>query len=55
MARLLGLDVICEGVEEDAQRIFLIEACCEKLQGYIYSKPITMEEFSRKLENEKHA
>jgi len=54
MARLLGLDVICEGVEEDTQRIFLIEACCEKLQGYIYSKPLPMEEFSEKLEKEKH-
>ena len=53
MARLLGLDVICEGVEEDAQRIFLIEACCDKLQGYIYSKPIPMEDFSKKLEVEK--
>lgn len=52
MARLLGLDVICEGVEEDAQRIFLIEACCDKLQGYIYSKPIPMEDFSKKLEEE---
>ena len=52
MARLLGLDVICEGVEEDAQRIFLIEACCDKLQGYIFSKPIPMEEFSEKLEAE---
>ena len=52
MARMLGLDVICEGVEEDAQRIFLIEACCEMLQGYIFSKPIPMEEFSKMLENE---
>ena len=49
MARLLGLEVICEGVEEDAQRIFLIEAFCEMLQGFIFSKPIPMEEFSRKL------
>lgn len=54
MARMLGLDVICEGVEEDAQRIFLIEACCEKLQGYIYSRPIPMNDFSIKLENEKN-
>ncbi|MBR4778101.1 MAG: EAL domain-containing protein [Lachnospiraceae bacterium] len=52
MARLLGLDVICEGVEEDAQRIFLIEACCEKLQGFIYSRPVPVYEFSKMLEKE---
>ena len=52
MARLLGLDVICEGVEEDAQRIFLIEACCEKLQGFLFSKPVPVSEFSRMLERE---
>ena len=52
MARLLGLDVICEGVEEDAQRIFLIEACCEKLQGFLFSKPVPAAEFSKMLERE---
>lgn len=52
MARLLGLEVICEGVEEDRQRVFLIEAACEMLQGYVFSKPVPMEEFSEKLERE---
>lgn len=52
MARLLGLEVICEGVEEDKQRIFLIEAACEMLQGYVFSKPVPMEEFSEKLARE---
>ena len=52
MAKQLGLDVICEGVEEDKQRIFLMEAACEMLQGYVFSKPVPMEEFSEKLERE---
>ena len=52
MARLLGLDVICEGVEEDAQRVFLIEACCEKLQGFLFSKPVPTAEFVKMLERE---
>ena len=52
MARLLGLEVICEGVEEDIQRIFLLESSCEMLQGYVFSKPETMEDFSKKLERE---
>jgi EAL domain-containing protein (putative c-di-GMP-specific phosphodiesterase class I) len=52
MANQLGLEVICEGVEEDKQTLFLMEAACEMLQGYVFSKPVPMDEFSEKLERE---
>lgn len=50
MAGKLGLDVICEGVEKDDQRVFLIQSGCEKLQGFLFSKPVSLTEFDRMLQ-----
>ena len=47
MARRLGLTVLCEGVENDSQRRFLNDSGCEYMQGYLFSKPIEVEEFDR--------
>ena len=47
MARRLGLTVLCEGVENDSQRRFLNDSGCEYMQGYLFSKPIEIEEFDR--------
>ena len=51
MARRLGLTVLCEGVENDSQRIFLYEAGCEYMQGYLFSKPVEASEFDRMFED----
>lgn len=40
LARNLNLNVIAEGVEKNEQENFLIEANCDKAQGYLYSKPV---------------
>ncbi|MCD4499546.1 EAL domain-containing protein [Chromobacterium vaccinii] len=40
IARSLGLDVVAEGVEEEAQRRFLLEQGCNCAQGYLFSKPL---------------
>jgi len=40
LAHELGLDVIAEGVETEAQMRFLIGAGCEQAQGYYYSRPV---------------
>ena len=41
MTRNLNIDAVAEGVETAAQRDFLIHAGCDKMQGYLFSKPLT--------------
>jgi len=40
----LGLELVAEGVETEAQRDFLVHLGCDVLQGYLYSKPMPYEE-----------
>ncbi len=40
LAHALGLNVIAEGVENAAQREFLVAQNCDFLQGYLFSKPL---------------
>ena len=51
MAHALKLDVIAEGVETNAQMEFLSSHNCVEMQGYLFSRPVRTEEFSRLLEN----
>ena len=44
MATSLGLDTVCEGVETRRQFHFLQEIGCSKLQGYYFSKPLSLED-----------
>ncbi len=39
MARHLGLEVVAEGVEKQAQADFLLAHHCDRLQGYLYAQP----------------
>ena len=39
LARDLGMEVVAEGVETDAQRDFLLAGGCHVLQGYLFGKP----------------
>ena len=48
MAEGLGIEVICEGVETDEQIEILRTVGCHLVQGYYYSKPISLEEFIQK-------
>ena len=49
MAHKLGLKVVAEGVETEAQRRRLIEIGCDYGQGYLFSKPLPAMEFERFL------
>jgi len=51
MARSLQLDVIAEGVETSAVRDFLMEAGCERFQGYLYSRPVPITDFLELLKS----
>jgi diguanylate cyclase (GGDEF)-like protein len=48
LAKSLGLDLIAEGVETDAQKEFLLESGCENMQGYYYCKPMPSDEIEKK-------
>ncbi len=41
MARALDLEVVAEGVENEAQRDLLVRLGCDKLQGYLFAKPMS--------------
>jgi diguanylate cyclase (GGDEF)-like protein/PAS domain S-box-containing protein len=51
MAHKLGLKVIAEGVETEAQRRLLADSGCDYAQGYLFSKPVPPEEFEKLLEH----
>ena len=44
LAESMGLEVIAEGVETEAQRAFLNALGCLNYQGYLFSKPLPIEE-----------
>ena len=49
MAHKLGLKVIAEGVETEAQRKALVNAGCDYAQGYLFSRPVPPEAFEALL------
>jgi len=51
MAKKLSLEVVCEGVETKEQVEFLRGVNCNYAQGYFYSRPVSMEEFTRIVDN----
>ncbi len=52
IARSLGLQLIAEGVENEAQRTFLLGEGCEQAQGYYFSRPMPPEALSELLRKE---
>ena len=53
MAKGLKLKVIAEGVENEAQMSFLRKHRCDEIQGYYFSKPLTVETAADKLRGDR--
>ena len=43
LAHTLGQKVIAEGVEYEKQKDYLIRNDCDYMQGYLFSKPVSMD------------
>jgi predicted signal transduction protein with EAL and GGDEF domain len=52
MAHGLGLRVVAEGIETEAQLAFLRQQRCDQFQGYLYSPPIAAADFEALLRSE---
>jgi len=49
MAQSLNLNVIAEGVETEQQKVLLLEKGCYRYQGYLFGKPMPIEQFESAL------
>ncbi|MEG0378814.1 MAG: GGDEF and EAL domain-containing protein, partial [Eubacterium sp.] len=52
MAKELNLHVLAEGIETTNQAEFLKSIHCDSAQGFLFARPMPMEEFYRKLDGE---
>ena len=49
LANSMGMSVIAEGVETEAHRYFLSNHGCQVYQGYLFSRPLPLDEFQHYL------
>ena len=49
LAKDLGLTIVAEGVENEAQLEFLRQKGCDIIQGYYFSRPVPVEDFEELL------
>lgn len=52
LANDLDYHVIAEGIETEEQRCYLEEHNCESGQGFLFSKPLEIEDLTKKLAND---
>lgn len=49
MAQSMNMEVIAEGVETEEQRQVLMKKDCTYYQGYLFGKPVAIDEFEKRL------
>ena len=49
LGRALGMHVIAEGVETEAQRRFLLNCGCDEYQGWLFAPALPLDEFEARL------
>jgi len=54
MAHNLGLSVVAEGVETEGQLGYLRGLACDEMQGYLFSRPVPVAQFSQLLREGRH-
>ncbi len=52
--RQMGFSITAEGIETKEMAESLAGIGCDYLQGYVFSKPLTIEDFLRKLQSAKN-
>ncbi|MDB5416750.1 MAG: hypothetical protein JWP50_169 [Phenylobacterium sp.] len=52
-ARALGVSIVAEGVEEEAQALILRAAGCDRMQGYWFARPMDAAAMEARLEAER--
>lgn len=52
LAHELGLEIIAEGVEREEQRQFVLDEGCQYIQGFLFSRPMPLDEFERLLKKQ---
>ena len=52
LARTLGLRVVAEGVELEAQVLVLEKLNCDQVQGYFFGRPLSVADFEDRLRRE---
>jgi EAL domain-containing protein (putative c-di-GMP-specific phosphodiesterase class I) len=52
LTKNLGIDIIAEGVETWEQVDFLVKEGCYNIQGYYYSKPLTLEQLKQYIQKD---
>ena len=49
LAHNMNLKVVAEGVETEAQRLFLRRLECDRMQGYLFAKPLSADDFEKMI------
>lgn len=52
MSKALGLRILVEGVEDQGQLRLALKEKCDIIQGYIFSKPIELDAFDKKIRDQ---